>query len=921
MAVNKAIRKPQLTRVTNDSQLIGAVNALTESMQLFTGQNSDKLERAVTLKDLANSGFSVNLGAGDGSVTVDVPPTNDEPDMSVPPAMTGVTFSATFNNILIFWNPAGYKNHAYVEVWIAAPTKTAGSTTTPTVVTDANLHGICTTTAYYVSVLPGDSWRIWLRNVSKQGVSGPWYSIDGNVVDVPADPAYIIDKISGEIRESDLYADLGTKIDDTAKRSIEAAAELVVHANQISTNAAELVVHADQISTNAADLVVQAANIAKHETVIAQHTTSIAAANSAISSLQTISTGHGNEIASIESTISSHGSSISSIQQVAATQAGQITTIQSNISTAQADITSIKQVNTTQDSTIATMQTTLDSHGSSITSIQQINATQSGQISSILTSISTAQSDITSIKQINSDQDKTLATISDTLTSHGSSISSIQAVNTTQAGQISTIQTNISTAQADITAIKQVNTTQDSTLATVQSTINSHGSSITSIQQVNTTQSGQISSILTSIDSINGSITNIQQVNSSQDSTIASQGSTISSHGSSISNLNSITTTHTGQISTINSTLSSHGTSISNATSIATDANNLIRASYTVKIDAGGAVSGFGLSTDGTSSLFLIRADRFAIAEPGSAAITATEGRIPFIVSNGQVLIKNAAIDQAFIKTIVASQITADYINALTLSAVRITGGTLNIGNNFVVDGTGNVTMNSATLVGVARSSNYTAGSAGWLLRQDGWAELNNVVVRGTVYASAGSFAGTVYAEKLVGGAYTRKVYASNTNADVSSPSPSTWYTAKRITVARAMGVARAISISGGFAHVTLSITVQGGGSNATDGSASCVLEARIVRDGSTVLASKQTSTDIALIVGPSGGQSTASKKVSVGAGLYGSVPGDGATHYFDLQYRFVSSASSAASVGVSIGSDSSDAALVEMYIESGDLA
>lgn len=908
MAVSKAIRKPQLTRVTNDSQLVGAVNALTESMQLFAGQNSDKLERAVTLKDLANSGFSVNLGAGDSSVTVTVPPTNDEPDMSTPPAMTGVSFSATFNNILIFWNPAGYKNHAYVEVWIAAPTKTAGSTTTPTVVTDANLHGICTTTAYYVSVLPGDSWRIWLRNVSKQGVVGPWYSLDGNVVDVPADPAYIIDKISGEIRESDLYADLGTKIDDTAKRSIQAAAELVVHANQISTNAADLVVHA--------------ASIAKHETVIAQHTTSIAAANSAISSLQTISTGHGNEIASIESTIASHGASISSIQQVNTTQTGQITTIQSNISTAQADITSIKQVNTTQDSTIATMQTTLNSHGASITSIQQINTTQTGQISSILTNISTAQADITSIKQVNEDQDETIATISDTLTSHGSSISSIQAINTTQAGQISTIQSSISTAQADITAIKQVNTTQDSTLATVQSTINSHGASITSIQQVNTTQGGQISSILTSIDTINGSITNIQQVNSSQDSTIASHGTTISSHGSSISSLNSITTTHTGQIATMNSTLTSHGTSISSVSSIANSADSLIKASHVVKIDAGGAVSGFGLSTDGTSSLFLIRADRFAIAEPGSASITATEGRIPFIVSNGQVLIKNAAIDQAFIKTIVASKITADYINTLTLNAVKITGGTMNIGNNFVVDGSGNVTMNSATLVGVARSSNYTAGSAGWLLRQDGWAELNNVIVRGTVYASAGEFAGAVYAEKLVGGAFNAKMYRSDTTSVNNPSSTTTWYTAKRVAVTRGMAVSRVISFSGSFATAAVSVTIQGGGSGVTDGSQSMTVEARVLRDGSTVEATARSAVSVSGSVGPSGGQSFFSDTTEFGCGCTAQVPADNATHYYDLQYRFVSrSSTGSSSSSWSISSGSSNACVVNMYIESGDLA
>ena len=375
------------------------------------------------------------------------------------------------------------------------------------------------------------------------------------------------------------------------------------------------------------------------------------------------------------------------------------------------------------------------------------------------------------------------------------------------------------------------------------------------------------------------------------------------------------------------STLTSHGTSISSVTSIANSADSLIRASYTLKIDTGGAVSGFGLSTDGTSSLFLIRADRFAIGAPGTGSVTASDALMPFIVSNGQVLIKNAAIDLAFINSIVASKITADYINALTLSAVKITGGTLNIGNTFMVDANGNATMNSATIIGAARSSNYVSGSSGWSLLSNGNAELNNATVRGTVYASAGWFKGTVYAEKLVGGAFTSKRYTMNYIADAyvltgnGTGIDTSWRTAKRVTVTRGMSAPRTLRMSGSAGHFKCSIGWPSSGSGTQEVSATFTFEARIVRDGSVVEGTVAHPVVIGGTSTPSvGGGGSASGALSVT--MYGTVPADSATHYYDIQFRYadVSYSPTASGMSAVIGSNADDLVEVNMYIESGDL-
>ncbi|EPN4965785.1 phage tail tip fiber protein [Vibrio parahaemolyticus] len=64
------------------------------------------------------------------------------------------------------------------------------------------------------------------------------------------------------------------------------------------------------------------------------------------------------------------------------------------------------------------------------------------------------------------------------------------------------------------------------------------------------------------------------------------------------------------------------------------------------------------------------------------------------------------------------------------------------------------------------KSSNYVAGSAGWAVDEDGFAEFSNATIRGTIYAdkgkfsgditgASGTFSGTVYAEKIIGDVMT----------------------------------------------------------------------------------------------------------------------------------------------------------------------
>jgi hypothetical protein len=164
-------------------------------------------------------------------------------------------------------------------------------------------------------------------------------------------------------------------------------------------------------------------------------------------------------------------------------------------------------------------------------------------------------------------------------------------------------------------------------------------------------------------------------------------------------------------------------------------ADGSLFAQYTVKIDANGYVSGFGLASTAVNatpfSEFIVRADSFSVASPSGPGIAPI---VPFVVRttpgtiNGVAVPVGVYMDAAFILrgTITGAQIgnaVIDDAKIASLSAAKLTVGDGTVGGNL-------------------RSSNYVAGTSGWIVRPDGFAEFSNAVVRGTIFATAGQIGG-----------------------------------------------------------------------------------------------------------------------------------------------------------------------------------
>ncbi len=166
------------------------------------------------------------------------------------------------------------------------------------------------------------------------------------------------------------------------------------------------------------------------------------------------------------------------------------------------------------------------------------------------------------------------------------------------------------------------------------------------------------------------------------------------------------------QINGITATINGHTSAITTNAQAIANVNGDLNAMYSIKvaIDSNGNqyAAGMGIGVQNTpsgmQSQVLFVADRFAVMAQAGGAVS-----LPFVIQNGQTFINDAFFRDASIQF-------------------------------------GKITDS-------LKSDNFVSGSAGagWNLPKSGNAELNNVTIRGMVYASGGSFKGTVEATSFVG--------------------------------------------------------------------------------------------------------------------------------------------------------------------------
>lgn len=439
-------------------------------------------------------------------------------------------------------------------------------------------------------------------------------------------------------------------------------------------------------------------------------TEAISNVNASISTLESSTTASVNRLdQAIADEASARAQAISGVNASISTLDSKVT---SNITRIDKAIADEKSARTEAISGVNASVSTLDSKvTSNVTRIDKAIADETkartDAISGVNASISTLESNT------ESEVNRLDQAIADETSARTQAISGVNASISTLDSKVTSNVTRIDKAIADETkartdAISSLN-------SSLTSTINSKVSEVSTALSTHETSSAEkFSQISASFEAVNSSITEWSQTMTTADEALSTK------------------------IDQLTVTVNGNTTAIETTSKALTDFKGNVDASYSIKIatDNNGMKYATGMSLGLTGSgtnvqsqcIFLV--DRFVLMTAANGTYTT-----PFYVSNGAMYVKEAFIKDA------------------------------SIGTAKIAD----AAITTAKIAQQIQSTNYKAGSAGWMINKNGSAELNNVTVRGAVYANSGKFKGTVEATAFVG-----DVASTNVIAQASFPGTST---------------------------------------------------------------------------------------------------------------------------------------------------
>lgn len=178
------------------------------------------------------------------------------------------------------------------------------------------------------------------------------------------------------------------------------------------------------------------------------------------------------------------------------------------------------------------------------------------------------------------------------------------------------------------------------------------------------------------------------------------------------------------QITQVSATLGDKVSTVEqNFESRADKITNTLNSIYTLRIDNDGYVAGFGLSNDGNTSSFIVRADTFAVGGVDDI-------RFPFIIQDGVSYLDTTMIRRASIQEGQLGPISFGKIVKSNGTPVTTVGGLLRADS---VDANNLSVASAARFSGDVYSDNYRSGVRGWCILQSGYVEFNEAMIRGNL--------------------------------------------------------------------------------------------------------------------------------------------------------------------------------------------
>jgi len=203
-----------------DRNTAGLLTNLIEAVEIRLGRRGDPKDRAVTLRELIDSGLAKDFKASPwdpnnpNSGNRGFGP-NEIINTSIPPAPLNFQANAAYSQVNLSWDYPHYGNHSFTEIY-GHDSDTIG---------DAQLIGVSSGRAYADPIGSGASRYYWIRFVSQSSVLGPFNSGTGTLGQTAVDVAFLLDVLTDSITDSQLAQSLSSDITGVATNAAAAAAD------------------------------------------------------------------------------------------------------------------------------------------------------------------------------------------------------------------------------------------------------------------------------------------------------------------------------------------------------------------------------------------------------------------------------------------------------------------------------------------------------------------------------------------------------------------------------------------------------------------------------------------------------------------------------------------------------------------------
>ena len=227
-----------------DPKIKRVLDSLKEASEVRLGRRGDPRDRAITLRELVDSGLAVELkdnpfdpNAGTGETDFALPVfLQPDPSAPVPPTPTGLSAGAAFTTITLNWDDPQISNLAFTEVWRNGSDNLGSATRVDTVSASVWSDTVDTAQTFYY----------WVRHVNTNNVTGT-FSSSVNATTAQVNAARIENAVIDNTKLVNKTL-TNTKIADGTITSDILAANSVI-AGKIATNA---IVANDGVIGNAA---------------------------------------------------------------------------------------------------------------------------------------------------------------------------------------------------------------------------------------------------------------------------------------------------------------------------------------------------------------------------------------------------------------------------------------------------------------------------------------------------------------------------------------------------------------------------------------------------------------------------------------------------------------------------------------------